>query len=173
MAAGCGRFLVNNPLIDDWLEFWKRVCSSWRGRKWRWSDLICCSTATISIFVLLGSFLFTLSSILLDLAPCALWHRCAVRAAFIARFQYCCVSTLELLRSLKLISSRNLLSAGTSSGAILASDSSSAAISSAFFLRRYPCLLSWREKLRNIHWEWVMWRIFEINCLWENPIPIL
>ncbi len=22
-----------------------------------------------------------------------------------------------------------------------------------------------REKLRNIHWECVMWRIFEINCL--------
>ncbi len=115
-----------------------------------------------------GELPVSLSSILLDLAPCALWRRCAVRAVFIARIQYCCVSTFELLRSLKLISSRNLLSAGTSSGAIPASDSSSAAISSAFFLRRYPCLLSWMEKLQNIHWEWVMWRIFEINYLAQS-----
>jgi hypothetical protein len=40
MATGCGRFLVKNPFIDDWLDSWKHVCSSWRGRKWCWSDLI-------------------------------------------------------------------------------------------------------------------------------------
>ncbi len=49
MAAGCGLFLVKNPFIDDWLESWKRVCSSWHVKKWRWSDLICCSTATIHL----------------------------------------------------------------------------------------------------------------------------
>ena len=136
MAAGCGRFLVKNPFIDDWLDSWKRVCSSWRGREWRWSDLICCSTATIPSLVLLGSFLFTLSIILFARAPHANWRRCAVRAAFIAKIQYFCESTLDLLRSLKLISSKNRLSAGTSSGASPASNSSSRAISSTFFLWR-------------------------------------
>ena len=43
---------------------------------------------------------------------------------------------LDLLRSIKLISSKNRLSAGTSSGASPASDSSSRAISSTFFLWR-------------------------------------
>jgi len=85
MAAGCGCFLVKNPFIDDWLDSWKRVCSSWRGREWRWSELICCSTATIPSLVLLGSFLFTLSVILFARAPHADWRRCAVRAAFIAK----------------------------------------------------------------------------------------
>ena len=102
--------------IDDWLDSWKHVCSSWRDRRWRWSDLICCSTATIPSLVLLGSFLFTLSVVLFARAPFSNWRCCAVRAAFIAKIQYCCDSTLDLLRSLKLISSRNRLSAGTSSG---------------------------------------------------------
>ncbi len=144
------------------------MCSSRHGKKWRWSDLICCSTATIPILVLLGSFLFTLSINLFAHAPRARWRRCAVRAAYIAKIQYCCISTLDLLRSLKLISSKNRLSAETSSSASPASNSSLRAILSAFFLWRYPFLLSWSEKLQNIHWECVMWRIFEINCLAQS-----
>ncbi len=132
-----------------------------------------CSTATIPILVLLGSFLFTLSIILFARTPRARWCCCAVRAVFIVKIQYFCVSTLDLLRSLKLISSKNWLSAGTSSGASPASDSSSRAISSAFFLWRYQFLLSWREKLWNIHWECVMWRIFEKNCLAQKLAPLM
>ena len=64
------------------------------------------------------------------------WRRCAVGAAFIAKIQYFCDSKLDLLRLLKLISSKNWLLAGTSSGASPASNSSSRAISSAFFLWR-------------------------------------
>ena len=53
--------------------------------------------------VLLRSFLFTLSVVLFARAPFSNWCCCAVRAAFIAKIQYCCDSTLDLLRSLKLI----------------------------------------------------------------------
>ncbi len=146
------------------------MCSSWCGKKWCWSDLICCSTATIPILVLLGSFLLILSKILFACAPCASWHCCAVRAACTAKIQYFCDSKLDLMRLLKLISSKNRLLAGTSSGARPASNFSYKAISSAFLLWRYPFLLSRREKLRNIHWECVMWRIFEMNCLAQSAL---
>jgi hypothetical protein len=104
------------------------------------------------------------------LHPLARWRRCVVRAAYIAKIQYFCDSKLDWMRLLKLISSENRLLAGTSSGASPARDSSSRAISSALLLWREPFLLSWREKLRNIHWECVMWRIFEMNCFAQSAL---
>ena len=77
--------------------------------------------------VLLGSFLVTSSVIVILFAhaPRASWHHCVVRAACIAKIQYFCDSTLDLLSMLKIISSKHQLSAGTSSGASPASNSSS------------------------------------------------
>jgi hypothetical protein len=58
-------------------------------------------------------------------APNANWRCFAASAAFTAKIQYFCDSMWNLGSSLKLISSKNWLSAGTSSRAIPARDSSS------------------------------------------------
>jgi hypothetical protein len=52
------------------------------------------------------------------------WHCCVVSAASTAKIQYFCDLMWNLKSLLKLVSNKNWLSAGTSSGAIPARDSS-------------------------------------------------
>ncbi len=107
MIAGCG-CLAKKPASIGWLEAQYCVCSSCRGIEWQRSDLICCSTATIPNFFWLGSFWLTLSLIRLAQAPRASCHCWAVNVAFTAWIQYFCDSMWDLVRLLKLISSKKM-----------------------------------------------------------------
>ncbi len=78
----------------------------------------------------------TFCLICLARAPNAKWQLLDDSVAFTAKIQY------FYDRLLKFISKEHLLSAGTSSGATPARDSSSSIISSAFFLWRYALILS-------------------------------
>ncbi len=66
-------------------------------------------------------------------APNADWHCFAVRVAFTAWIQYFCDLVWNLENLLNLISNKNQLSAGMSSGAVPARSSSSSIISSDFY----------------------------------------
>ena len=83
------------------------------------SFLICCSMATIPSFFLLAILALTFCLACLTCAPLARCSSCAIRAAFTVIVQYFWVSIWNLVSLVKLISRREQLALGTSSGAKL------------------------------------------------------
>ncbi len=128
------------------------------------SSYICCSTAITPSFFLLGVFLFNFPQARLRRAPCCQLSCWTVKAAFIARVQYCWVSRWDVVSSLKLTSSKNRQLSETSSGLSSESLAISCSKSSDCLLLKYPWCLLCKEMFRYIHCEWVNWRIFAINC---------
>ncbi len=133
-------------------EGWRRLQTNRSSEAWVWSNswdlptnfgalcmpsfLICCSIATKPSFLQLGIFVFILLCICLALAPWACSRFWAARVAWTAIVQYFRVSIWNFHSLVKLISSKNLLPSGTSSGAKSANDSISFKIVVAVFLWR-------------------------------------
>ena len=161
MAAGWGCFL-RNLSMDDSMGGGKVSCPA---EVFILSRQACISIAVMPSLVLLGSLRLTLCLIRLARLPAAAVCWPAVIAASSAIIQYCWFLMWDLVRSPKLISSRNLLSSGTSSGGVSASSSIVRQMSSNFFLCRYPQSLLCSVKFRYIHYEWVMWRSLVISDL--------
>ena len=141
-AAGWGRFLRYLSIVDSVGE--ENVSSS--AVECIWSRLIYISTTVIPSFVLLGILRLTLCLIRLALLPAAAVLRPAVIPTCMAITQYCWFSIWDLVRLPKVISRRNLLSSGASSGDVSANSSMVSRMSSKFFLCRYPQSLSWSVK---------------------------
>ncbi len=108
-------------------------------------------------------FLLTLFLTSLARAPNASWCCFAASAAVTAKIQSFYDSMWNLESSLKLISNKNWLFAGTSSGAVPARDLSSSIISCDFSSWRYLLILLCRGMFQKIHWECVTCRSFEMN----------
>jgi hypothetical protein len=102
------------------------------------SSCICYLMAVTPSFFLLGIFLFTFRRAPLRRAPCC-WSSCwAVKAAFIARVQYCWVFRQDVVSSVKLTSSKNRQLSGTLAGLSLERLAISCRRSSNCLFRKYP-----------------------------------
>jgi hypothetical protein len=102
-------------------------------------------------FFLLGIFLFTFWRTRLRRAPHCRSSCWAVKAAFIARVQYCWVSRQDVVSSVKVTSTKNQQLSGTSLGLSSERLAISCSRSSDCLFRKYPWCLSCKEMFRYIH----------------------
>ncbi len=157
-----------NVVSDIWL-FWESLEElSWLGGQCILLVLICYLMAIMPSFFLLGILAFSFQQIRFVLAPLAASRSWVLSTDLTARVQYFCVLIWELMSIVKLISSRNWLLVGTSSGVSLESLLIFFSNPSNCLLWRYPWCLSWRGMFLHIHCECVIWRILLINCLVQS-----